>query len=43
MEQNVFQIVFSASPQSLADAGWELSGNNIRLLAPASSMPSVPV
>ena len=41
-ESNVFQIVFSASPQALADAGWELSSNNIRLLAPASSLPSVP-
>jgi uncharacterized protein (DUF58 family) len=41
-EPNVFQIVFSASPQGLADAGWELTSNNIRLLAPASSLPSVP-
>src|ERR1700736_774371 len=41
-ESNVFQIVFSASPQALADAGWELSSNNIRLLAPAGSLPSVP-
>ena len=42
-ERNVFQIVFSASPQSLAEAGWELSGNNIRLLAPADSLPGVQV
>jgi uncharacterized protein (DUF58 family) len=41
-EPNVFQIVFSASPQGLAEAGWELNGNNIRLLAPASTLPSVP-
>ena len=41
-ELNVFQIVFSASPQGLAEAGWELTSNNIRLLAPASSLPSVP-
>jgi uncharacterized protein (DUF58 family) len=40
-EPNVFQIVFSASPEGLAEAGWELNGNNIRLLAPACSLPSV--
>lgn len=33
-DRNVFQIVFSASPESLAKAGWDLAGNNIRVLAP---------
>ena len=42
-ERNVFQIVFSASAQDLADAGWDLGSNNIRLLAPTSSEASVPV
>jgi hypothetical protein len=37
----VFQIVFSAWPQGLAEAGWELTGNNIRLLAPAGWLPKV--
>jgi uncharacterized protein (DUF58 family) len=33
-DRNVFQIVFSTSPERLAAAGWELGGSNIRLLAP---------
>lgn len=33
-DRNVFQIVFSASPDKLARAGWELGGHHIRLLAP---------
>jgi hypothetical protein len=32
--RNVFQIVFCASPERLAEAGWELGGGNIRLLSP---------
>jgi len=32
--RNVFQIIFSASPQRLLEAGWELSGSHIRLLSP---------
>jgi len=34
-ERNVFHVVLSASPERLAEAGWELSGNNIRLITPA--------
>lgn len=41
-ERNVFQIVFSPAPQSLAEAGWEFGGGNIRLITPAGSFPSVP-
>jgi uncharacterized protein (DUF58 family) len=33
-DRNVFQIVFCALPDRLAEAGWELSGGNIRLLTP---------
>jgi len=33
-DRNVFQIVFSASPERLAEAGWELGGSNVRLLTP---------
>ena len=33
-DRNVFQIVFSASPERLAEAGWELGGSNMRLLTP---------
>ncbi|MGB6944448.1 MAG: DUF58 domain-containing protein, partial [Bryobacteraceae bacterium] len=33
-DRNVFQIVFSASPDRLAEEGWELAGSNIRLLTP---------
>jgi hypothetical protein len=33
-DRNVFQIVFSASPERLAEAGWELEGTNMRLLSP---------
>jgi uncharacterized protein (DUF58 family) len=33
-DRNVFQIVFCALPERLAEAGWELSGGNIRLLTP---------
>jgi len=33
-DRNVFQIVFSASPERLAEAGWQLGGSNLRLLTP---------
>src|SRR5581483_5008741 len=33
-DQNVFQIVFTASPERLRAAGWELGRNNTRLLTP---------
>jgi len=33
-DRDVFQIIFSASPQRLREAGWELGGSNIRLLGP---------
>jgi uncharacterized protein (DUF58 family) len=33
-DRNVFQIIFSASPERLPEAGWELSGSNVRLLGP---------
>ena len=33
-DRNVFQIIFSASPERLPEAGWELGGSNIRLLGP---------
>jgi uncharacterized protein (DUF58 family) len=39
-ERNVFQIVFSASPERLAEAGWELGGSNVRLLTPAATLPA---
>jgi hypothetical protein len=36
----VFQIVFSASPERLAEAGWELGGSNTRLLTPEAGSES---
>ncbi len=33
-DRNVFQIVFSASPERLVEAGWELASSNTRLLVP---------
>jgi uncharacterized protein (DUF58 family) len=33
-DRNVFQIVFSSSPERLAAAGWELGGSNTCLLTP---------
>jgi uncharacterized protein (DUF58 family) len=41
-EQNVFQIVFSASPDNLVDAGWDLGSHHIRLLAPNPTQGNVP-
>ena len=40
-ERNIFQIVFSASPQVLAEAGWELNSNNTRLLTPEGAAPGI--
>ena len=42
-DRNVFQIVFSASPERLAEAGWELGGSNVRLLGPDQSVAAVSV
>ena len=33
-DRNVFQIVFSASPERLSESGWDLGGANLRLLTP---------
>jgi hypothetical protein len=38
----MFQIVFSASPERLAEAGWELGGSNLRLLTPEAEPIPVP-
>lgn len=35
-DRNVFHIVFSAAPERLAAAGWELGGSNLRVLTPES-------
>ncbi len=40
-ERNVFQIVVSASPDRLAEAGWDLGGANLRLLTPDVAAPAV--
>lgn len=39
-QRNVFQIVFSAAPDRLVEAGWELSGENLRLLSPDGAVPA---
>ena len=39
-QRNVFQIVFSAAPDRLAEAGWELDGGNLRLLTPDLAIPA---
>lgn len=33
-DQDIFQVIFSASPERLADAGWNLEEVNVRLLGP---------
>ncbi len=33
-DQNIFQVVFSAAPERLADSGWDLGESNVRLLGP---------
>src|SRR5271165_3928658 len=33
-DRSVFQIIFSACPELLAEAGWDLEGSNTRLLTP---------
>lgn len=40
-ERNVFQIVVSASPERLVEAGWELGGSNTRLLTPETAISQV--
>jgi len=40
-DRNVFHIVFSASPERLTQAGWQLSRNNLRLLTPEASASAV--
>jgi len=41
-DRNVFHIVFSASPERLAEAGWEFGGSNTRLLTPDSPVEMPP-
>ena len=41
-DRNVFQIVFSASPDRLTEAGWQLSRNNLRLFTPDALALPVP-
>jgi hypothetical protein len=36
-DRNVFQIIFSASPERLPEVGWELGGSNFRLLGPETA------
>jgi uncharacterized protein (DUF58 family) len=33
-DRNVLHVIFSASPEQLAEAGWELSGNNMHVVTP---------
>lgn len=33
-DRDAFHIVFSASPERLVEAGWQLNGSNLRLLTP---------
>jgi uncharacterized protein (DUF58 family) len=42
-DHNVFQIIFSASPELLAEAGWDLEGSNTRLLTPEPAVASEPI
>ena len=37
-DQNVFQIVFSAAPEQLVSAGWDLGENHVRVLGPDESV-----
>lgn len=48
-DPNVFHVVFSASPERLIQAGWDLARNNVRLLSPdvfaspvSTDLPSPP-
>lgn len=41
-DRNVFQVVFSASPQRLAEAGWQLDANNARVLTPEPKPEETP-
>src|SRR5579871_1521026 len=37
-DRNVFHIVFTAIPDRLAESGWDLSGNRVRVLAPGDTV-----
>jgi hypothetical protein len=37
-DRDVFQVVFSASPDRLADAGWNPEEPNVRVLSPDEGM-----
>jgi uncharacterized protein (DUF58 family) len=41
-DRDVFLIVFSAAPERLAEAGWELGGGNLRLLTPEPEIETAP-
>lgn len=40
-DRDVFQIIFSALPERLAEAGWELGSSNVRLFVPDPVAPVV--
>ncbi len=40
-DRDVFQIIFSALPERLAEAGWELGSSNVRLFVPDPVAPAV--
>ena len=40
-DRDVFQIIFSALPERLAEAGWELGSSNVRLFVPDTTAPAV--
>jgi uncharacterized protein (DUF58 family) len=42
-DRNVFHIVFCASPERLAEAGWDLAESNLRLLGPDPEPVEAPV
>jgi len=42
-DRNVFQIVFCASPERLAEVGWELGSSNMRLLTPELEEAEAPL
>jgi uncharacterized protein (DUF58 family) len=39
-DRTVFQIVFSATPERLAEAGWAVGSSNLRLLSPEHPVPA---
>ena len=40
-DRNVFQVVFSASPERLRNSGWDLNASNVRLLTPEPAAVTV--